>query len=422
MIPLFAMKNLLKPFAIVPVILSCNILLAQKKNVSGYYIDTQGDTVRGSFTKYAQWSKNPQQVEFLSDNGQVLLSPANCNRFSVAGYDTYISYTGKRLLNPIDDGVVMDYKTLISDKDSSEQVSVFLRLATNTAGVSLYVLNDNNRINYFYQLPGQPVVELAYKKFYSENQVGDVSEYQKQLYVSFGSLVYEKNLTTALEQLPYREKDLSSFFKKLFPSPGTANARPVNKAKWIVAAGTSINMIATKGDGNTAFVPKSFPATVAPLVSLGYLIPVDRNFGRYFVFPQLKLFNYKTTGEIPQYSLTKEVTYKAPLAVALDVNGGVNIINKEKLTFFVVAGGGLLAQINAKQIEQLYTSANHTPQYAPHETTLPWLTFCLNAGAGVTINQKVFISADYKLPTSITNFVAYRITLSAVQLKLGYAF
>ena len=92
------------------VVLSCVSTLfsmhgvAQKKVFAGYYIAKSGDSVRGFFTNYNQWIKNPTTVQFTPENsGSVIeLSTSNTEKFGIDNYDYFVSATGERLINPID--------------------------------------------------------------------------------------------------------------------------------------------------------------------------------------------------------------------------------------------------------------------------------------------------------------------------------
>ena len=136
----------------------CNFLSAQKKSFEGYYITTQSDTIKGVFPTYIQWNKNPSQVEFVAANTTktIQLTPQNTIKFVVEGYDEYLSYSGQRLVNPIDDDVLLNERSFISLNDSTQQVATFLRLSTRTSNADLYVLNGEKRTNFFYQVIGLP--------------------------------------------------------------------------------------------------------------------------------------------------------------------------------------------------------------------------------------------------------------------------
>src|SRR5438128_2713020 len=115
-------------FLIFSTILCCG-LHAQQKDFPGSYLSTDGDSIRGVFTNYNEWTESPQVVHFRTQK-KIELSPANCVRFYVDNHDEYLAYVGKRLINPLDDNEVFNTRGFITFNDTSEIVSSFLRLVT----------------------------------------------------------------------------------------------------------------------------------------------------------------------------------------------------------------------------------------------------------------------------------------------------
>src|ERR1700712_3622862 len=74
---------------------------AQQNKFTGFFINNQGDTIKGSFPQYRQWNYNPDRVMFTSyQNGKkIILTPAMCQEFHIDGYEIYIAFQGKRLIN-----------------------------------------------------------------------------------------------------------------------------------------------------------------------------------------------------------------------------------------------------------------------------------------------------------------------------------
>jgi hypothetical protein len=294
----------------------CDSLLAQKKNYPGYYITQQGDTVKGTFPMYTQWNKNPLQVTFKVDGktDQIELTPQNARAFVVEGNDEYISHTGLRLLNPIEDAWLYGEQVFINSNDSTEQVSIFLRLAKRTVNIEFYVLDDTKRQNFFYKLPGQPIIELLYKKNFVQGKIKEVAAYKQQLNNLFADIIAKRNLKSSLEKLPYDEEEISSFLGKLFPSANHELMPKVSKTEWVVSAGLALNMVNIDPGKLDELVPNSYSSSFSPVASARIIIPLGRNFGKYFFSPQIKVFRYKSTGEITDGNLIKIATYKADLA------------------------------------------------------------------------------------------------------------
>ena len=407
--------------ATLSILLFCNSIFAQRKSFPGYYIGQQGDTARGMFLTYTQWTKNPSQVDFLIEGatGPIHLTPQNTRKFVVEGYDEYLSYTGQRLVNPIVDATLFNERFDMSYQDSTQQISTFLRLVKRTVGGDLYIFHDARRINFYFQLPGQPLIELRYKKALNQNQIHEMADYRQQLYTLFGEAITERNLKTALERLPYLEAEMSSFLEKLFPGTTPQRTKQNRKTEWVISAGAVVNMVNVQADKSFNSVPRTYASSFSPLVSAGLVVFIGRNFGKYFLTPQVKLFRYKNTGEENQGTFINTVTYQADLAVAPQLNAGVNLINREAFRLFFTAGVGMIAQVNPKQVRQLYTSGG-TLYSGPVETELPSLVYSFDASTGVVIKNKVFLSASYMPPTHIGNFLFYSPKLSGAQFRIGY--
>lgn len=221
------MKTVFRLTTLFYAILLCTPSFAQKKTVTGFYISVQGDTVKGVFPNYSQWSNNPSEVEFAAAASvePTTLTPQNCRNFVIEGHDEYLSYAGQRLVNPIYDNEVSK-KRYSNLGDEQEEVVTFLRLVTRTPNCELYVFTDNKRPNFFYRLPGDSVVELKYKKYYFENQldvsgfmrgyIAEITDYKGQLNSLFAEAIYRRKLTSALNTLPYAEDRLKMFLEQLF--------------------------------------------------------------------------------------------------------------------------------------------------------------------------------------------------------------
>jgi len=400
----------------------CNPLFAQKKTIPGYYITSQGDTIKGVFPSYAQWNKNPSLIEFKIDGSRnnVLLTPQSAHKVEIEGYDEYVSYTGNRLINPIQDAVLINGKYLAGFDDSSELITTFLRLVKRTTGGNLYVFNDAKRINFFYQLPGQAIREFRYKKTIIQNQINERADYRQQLNSLFSERIVEKNLMSTLERLPYQEEELSSFFESLFPTENHERKKQNAGSSCIISAGAVLNMLRVQAGKGFNSVPVSYASSFSPLIGIGFLVPIGRNFGKYFFYPQVKIFRYKNTGEENQGTFINTVIYQADVAIIAQVSGGVNIVNQESRRVFITGGFGAFGQLDGKEIKQLSAASDRTPYNNPVETKLRGLSYSIEVSAGAELNKRILLSAVYTIPTTIANFVFYSPKLAGIQLQIGY--
>lgn len=401
-------------------LLFCGLLNAQKKTVSGFYITLQGDTVKGTFAAYNQWSRNPSEVQFISNTSKTIsLSAQNSRKFVIEGYDEYLSYTGKRLLNPIEDQEVIKDKAYSSFDDQQAELTTFLRLVTRTTGAELYVFNDSKRLNFFYRLPNQPITELNYKKYYDQDRINEVGEYKQQLNNLFSAAIKREKLTAVLESLPYNEEALEAFFEKLHPTQ-QAKPRQYNPAAgWLIEGGMSLNSVKVTGDKSYQPVNQTYNTSFSPIISIGYYLPLYRNFGKYFFYPQVKLFRYKSIGEQNDGVFINRTTYQTDLVTTGEVTGGINVYNTGNIRFYLAGGIGFTWQLNGKELHQMYAASTRA-LFSSAQAKLSPIGYTVNATAGVMVNNKIRISATYLIPSLISNNPFYSIKLNGVQLRAGY--
>ena len=378
----------------------------------------EGDSVRGEFPNYSQWYKNPTKVEFIiyGSSQKMYLTPLNAKKFVVEGYDEYISYSGSRLLNPIEDQILLNNGFTISPVDVEENVVVFLRVVARTTGINLYMLHDSKRVNFFYQIPVDTIVELRYKKSISANRISEMAEYRNQITKLFSEKIQEKNMSATLRRLSYQESSLAGFFNDLFPVINRERKHKNAGSKWVLSAGLSSNFIHIGSDFPPGSVPNKHNLSVFPVVSFGYYSPVARKFGKYFFNPQLSLSRYKITGETYYNPFTIKATYKVDLLIGIQVNSGVNLINKEDFKFFIAAGLGGLIQIGGEKTLATYQTSN-SPETDVYK--LRTINYLIDASTGITINKRNLISASYMFPVSINGSPYYTTPkLSGIQLKM----
>ncbi|MGZ3975536.1 MAG: hypothetical protein ACXVMI_14805 [Flavisolibacter sp.] len=397
-------------------------LFAQEKTFSGFYITETHDTVSGFFPKYNQWSKNPDKVDFLpaGTSKPKQLTPSNCLKFVINNYDEYDAYIGKRLINPIDDNEAVENRSSFDYNYRDSVTVVFLRLAIATPRCSLFVLNDHIRTNLFYQLPGQPLQELKYKKYFDENNLHELAEYRQQLNNLFPNEIEEKKLSTELEQLAYSEDAVSEFLQKLFSVKKKRTSKRNTAAGWVINAGVSANSLKVTGD-DFLETRVGYANSYAPYLSVGYFLPFQRNFSRYFVYSQVRFYQYENTGNEVSATLSRKVTFQSDFVIVPHLNLGVNVINKENLRVFLYAGAGIMILMNNKETIDLYRLSDNS-LYSSNAYNLSPATAAANLSLGLAMKNRFELLLTYNLPTDISNFPAYSAKQSSLQAGLGYKF
>lgn len=397
------------------------VLDAQIQTFKGYYITNNGDTIKGVFPKYTQWNNNPNEVEFFQDGNakSEQLTPSNCRKFLIENYDEYLSYSGKRLINPIEDNVAVDNRGYFDFHDRDSSVTTFLRLVIRTTHCEIYAFTDPVRTNFFYRLPGGEVEELKFKMYSDESKIHEVAEYRQQLNNLFAEEIIQKKFSGLLEDLPYREEAIKKFIEKTEGIKQTKEVTESSFAGWCFAAGTSVNFFRVTGEKSFAKVQTNYSTSIAPFLSVGYILPFKRNFGRYFIYPQLRIYNYKNSGKMQDGSFTRTVTFQSNLMIVPELNAGANLINKENVRLFLYGGVGMLFTSKNREIDKLIVPADGS-EYASAELRLTKMTYNVNLSPGICINNKIVGLITYRLPVSLGQFGTYSPTQSSVQIGVGY--
>lgn len=395
---------------------------AQKKIFSGFYLTPGGEKVEGTFGNYQQWDINPSEVIFVSPTAgsAISLTPSNCQGFLVDGYDEYLAYTGKRLVNMIGDAQTLINAGSETSADQPVEISTFLRLVRRTAACDLYIFKDKIRTNFFIKLPGKPLTELRYKEFYSQGQIKEFPEYKQQLQGFFSGEINRQQLQGELTDLLYSEEAMLYFFGRLFPSEKKMAKPNKQYDGWIMSAGVALNFLKIDGGGNTAVESRqSYNASAAPLFSVGYMLTSNRNFGKYFFYPQLKVFRYQHSVNTIDNGMKTTILFHSNLILLPELNGGVNIVNKNDVAFQLSLGAGFMYFFNNEHIRNRYDITNGE-LYFTAQDDLYKTGMSANIAAGVLLKNKFLASVSYQIPATIGQFTYYAPVYSCLMIRVGY--
>ncbi|GEO07693.1 hypothetical protein [Segetibacter aerophilus] len=388
---------------------------SQKKEFKGYYINLSGDTIRGAFVNYKQWSNNPDRVSFVPTTTGIAsqLTPATCKSFEINNYDTYISYHGTRLTNPVDFANAPTGNTA----DTYDTINTFLRQIAASEQLKLYVYKDDLRMNLFYAVNNN-INELLQKGNLINNSFWESMRYKQQLKEIFTSEPDKEKI----DQLIYTEESLASFVNK--QNKGKSSFKKdggPNNGRFVIFAGASLNSLKFSGDKSQVYSNKEYPTTTAPVVAIGYILPINRNFHKFFLFPQIKLSAFKHTATTFFNSTTaypaQVNTFQSSPTVSVGFHFGYNIINKSDFKLFIAPGGGITILCKNKQVDNIQFSATEQKTII---TTMPTTTYLLDTQAGAVIHEKYFAWLSYNFPTTITSYSANRGILTSIQFGLGY--
>ncbi|UAY50608.1 hypothetical protein [Ferruginibacter albus] len=387
------------------------------KKIPGYYITTSGDTIKGCFPGYKEWGNNPANVTFIGTNDtKTILTANNCKYLSIEGYDSYVSYSGFRLLNPT------ELQTATTDSsDQIEAISCFLRIIFINYQFQLFELQDAKRTNYFYKYKNEPIQELKYKGYISETSAfvqGDI--YKQQLSNVFSAEIADKKIQ--VNELKYDELSLANFLETIYNTPAaaiTSKSADKKKIKYFISGGIAVNSFSVSGDNTLPVVLAKYNTSISPVFIAGAIIPTQRNFGRLSFSPQLNVSSYDHSGTYktggPSY-YDQTFTFRSSFKASLISYAGYNIVQANTLSWRLAGGLGVSYINNNEAIKK----DNRNNGIIIDK--LPSLEMSFNLQTSILLANKLMLLVDYSLPTDAANYEYYLGDLTTLYVTAGWAF
>jgi hypothetical protein len=375
---------------------------------SGYYIKLDGDTVKGSFLNVPD-TGNPDQVQFNPAGSQetVILKPEEVKAFRVSTFEFFVAYNGTRMMNPV--------STSEADQSTPVVIHSFLRQIGEAAGYSFFSYSDQKRVNLFYSLTGQNPVELIYNSNTNSNPA--VQGYKSQLFSALSSNVDTTELRTLLNKLEYSEESLITFIYDLNEYSDQAGGTFIKG--WILTAGISFNQFSVTGSNTIPVVSTRYNDGSSWLAGFGYFKSLRKEGGRYFIYPNIKVYNYRTSGTIRRFDAETTNSYKCDLVLFPAFNVGYQLVHKPGVSLFLSPGFGFLVLMNnTEQNISRYYDGRVTDETKKKTE----ITFDVNLKAGIFFLQRYLIWSAYNVPTGTIDRQYYSANVSSVQAGIGYKF
>jgi hypothetical protein len=373
--------------------------------LEGYYIDLSGDTIRGNFPSYRQREFSPEKIDFASGSGQIELTPANARFVSVGTLETWISYTGPRVANPMDLKMLTDYNT--SAIERFDTVTVFLRYLGQAKEYSFYMLNDKLRRNFYYSSDGTSITELRNHMYKVRHAIGESKVYVQQI---LNILNPDANLAVTINRLEYTEESFNRMLKKA----GYTSVTKTKKPAFTIIGGLSLSTIS---DVKKILTPTTkFNSSLSPLIGLNFTLPVDRNFNKYFFYLQVKAFQYNhkraesTSGQPAAYTRIIKSTVISPA-----LHFGYNFVNKPAIKAFISPGIAMNVSMGGIHTVSWSTTDGRTIMVEETENdnrAVPEIQ------GGVSL-LRLMIWAGYSFPANTNTVLGYRGMRSSFQLGTG---
>lgn len=400
----------LKAFALAVLSTNCfSLVNAQSPSgqfAEGYYINNTHDTIRGSIL-YKNWEHSPASISFRQGTSTIELTPVNAKEIYINQYDTYISYSGKRMTNP-----TTAHEAWREQKDSTSQFvdePIFLRKVREAGTIGLYLYSSASRQNFFLHTPGTQPEELLFKMYVENRQEAEFRKYRQQLQAAFGQQIHEKNLSRSLERLDYHEPDMLRFFSKL---SGKESEKKKSRypSQFGVIGGVSVNMYDQQGEGANLYGGNRYASTISPVAGISYIAYTQRNFGKYFINMQLLFTSYNFEGS----NTIVSSKVHSGLLTRLNLLPGINIINR-KNAWHVAAGASALFYTNNGETRE------PQPSGEPYEVDYSKsFTFSGTLQTGVVLNKRLMVWANYLLPVNVTNYVYMSGSYSSFSAGIGW--
>ncbi|HEX8278120.1 MAG TPA: hypothetical protein VF540_05470, partial [Segetibacter sp.] len=300
-----------------------------------------------------------------------------------------------------------------NDKDDVyDTISTFLRVIATTDKYRFYVYKDNRRFNLFYSKDDNIMIELLQKASVVKGNFWESMLYKQQLQELFNDGTKKGNA----HNVKYSEESISQYVNKKYQGSQYKKSKNVNSQLWILG-GASFSSFKFSGEKTATFTAGNYSSNTAPIIGIGYTANLNRNFGQLFLFPQLKIYSYKTSAKTISLSSVNTNTFKASPVVELGLNTGYNVINKPDLKAFLAGGAGMVLFKNNTHTSEIRNNATDASTIV---SEMRELTYFIDAQAGVVVKKKLMGWLSYNLPMEVTTYVYSTSNLSVIQVGIGY--
>lgn len=296
-----------------------------QKWVPGYVLLNNGDTLHG-LIESGNWVKVPLKVRFRKSATAEIhtYSPLLIHSFRIKGGDWYFSFVGD-----IDPSSLQDDQLTYNPFPDTLRVSMYIR-AIVLGKMSLYYARDlNDRLHLFIQKDGGAIMELKYKKYYTDETV--VADFRNQITrrAIMANQIYKEQLTNLMADCPpvaigivsqslaYAKNDMMQIVMEYNKCKSSRTIYSEKKEPWRleVRAHAGINFSGLKfestADTYTGNTEMEHALGYALGLSLNAVIPRTNN--SWGIYNQLLLRNYHASGT------TGTAPFKDQLQVNMDL-------------------------------------------------------------------------------------------------------
>lgn len=245
--------------------------IAQDNYLPGYYIDTNGETIRG-FINDKEWEVNPDKIRFKKDDTgkPLIITPETVKGFGIENGDRYVARTVDVNIAPIKLNELGKTKEPIFERGT-----FFLRVLVD-GNASLFFLHDKiGKKHFFIEKADLPVEELIFTRYLKwvkgKGNVMPFYQYKGQLTNSFSDC---EAISGSITQVKYESKDFVEIFENYNKCNGGKityvykEKKPGVQFGGIVEGGISMLSF----DGNSSDVLLDMEFDITPAYSLGMFV------------------------------------------------------------------------------------------------------------------------------------------------------
>ncbi|HEY5463606.1 MAG TPA: hypothetical protein VIJ95_10155 [Hanamia sp.] len=354
------------------------------------YVTNSGDTIHGKIDNYKEWAKNPQEVFFDENTGKnIILTPLNCKSFSVDNSDTYISYSGTRIINSDD---ITNISGLKDSVKTTEHINAFLRKIYQYREFTLYKFIDSKRTNFFLS-KNDTLKELEYYQYADDDGHVYTDDGYKLYILSQLKDINAANKMDKINGLVYKEDALINFFANIFNDKVNATEKKRNKYPNEMFAGVDVhgNFGTIDYDNGTSYGFNGHQTSLAPSVEIGMRLYSQRNFGKLFFQPSLAFSVLDNN-----FSQPNALGYKTHATLlSVKLGPGYTFVKKSNIRVYAALQFGL-DFIFDYQVTRMYD-----PYISKMKSPATLIKFTFNPEVGLKINHSINIALQGTLPYTL---------------------
>lgn len=402
------------------------ISFAQQNFKPGYRVELNGDTVNG-LIDYKEWIRNPDKFTFKNnqDSQPATYSTANSSAFGVTGLEYY-----RRFILPVSQDKVEISALTIGPDTTSSIDTVFLKIVTSGRFLTLFTYNDGIKRRFFVAEGNEVPKELIRRLYLDPKQTSQIvtsKTYTRQLVaLAMKYRPQDKKLVDQILNAEYGENNLRQIVYQINGIESNVKLQPAKQQGHRLFAGIAFNHGITKFANSNGQSYQS--SSSLPEINIGSDFFVNKNVGSLIFRLGLGFTGNKASfvynGQDANASTTTVLKFNQYNAF-LNPELLYNFYNTSGAKVYIAGG----VQLNyATYASKTYKTTFYTLSGASTQSVnndfpdLRSFYVSFTVKAGLVINSKVDIFADYSPFTGTSVNVGETLRMSAYKVGVNYLF